>query len=103
MNSHQAGCDQWIVVCVAAETEKVTIASTIAPAAKDTQAAANGSPKSRPSWVLIGACTAMLAPEMTPRSTHRMAIGFTLGPYLTSAATLTEFILSGSRTGSPRF
>src|SRR3569623_385229 len=104
MNSHQAGCDQLMVVCVAAETEteKVTMARTTAPAAKDTKAAANGSPRSRPSWALIGACTAMQAPEMTPSSTQKMAIGFTSGPYLTSAATLTEVILSGSRTGAPR-
>src|SRR3569623_3684889 len=93
MNSHQAGCDQLIVVCAAAETEKVTIASTTAPAAKETKAAANGSPRSRPSWALIGACTAMQAPEMTPRSTQRIAIGLTCGQYLPSAATLFVFFL----------
>src|SRR3569623_1435530 len=78
MNSHQVGCDQVIVVWVAAATEKVTTARTTAPAANETKAAANGSPRSRPSWALIGACTAMQAPEMTPRRTQSIAIGFTV-------------------------
>src|SRR3954471_5602698 len=100
-NSQGAGAFQSSEMPCSFTTVTEMMPSTTAPDRNENAAAATGRPRPRASCELIGAWMAMKAPDRMPRSDQTTPI-IVVCPYLTSAATFSDTILSGSCTGSPR-